>query len=277
MARDIGGGMLLTLWPGLRFFHRVRRTYDRVVVVGDMIGVYGCFFGGIRNIVYLDVYKNGFGRPYLAIDRFILKRAASVVFCRSDALAQSLRVSGIDARHAGNVMIDTIPRESRTLPRQKPLALAVLPGSRTHALANFAIQCAAIDRLSEKPDVFVAVARGLSLPPRSDMTFVPGSALGDVLEAADVVLSQAGTATVQAIGLGKPVITFKAPQDREQRFNDESRLFGEARQVVQADPAAIADQLRTLLADPAERTRLGAIGKTRVGAPGAIAAILAAI
>lgn len=248
-----------------------------MVVVGDMIGVYGCFIGGVRNIVYVDVYKTGFGRSYLALDRIILKRIATTVFCRSDSLARQLVRAGVDARHAGNVMMDTIPREGRALPRRKALAMALLPGSRAHAVGNFALQAAAVDRLADAPDIFVPVAPGVSLPPRADMTFVPGSALGDVLDAADVVLSQAGTATVQAIGLGKPVVTFKSPHDRGSRFEDEGRLFGEARQVVPADPSAIAERLGALLADPAERTRLGRIGKSRVGSAGAIDAILAAI
>ena len=45
-----------------------------------------------------------------------------------------------------------------------------------------------------------------------------GGAMGNMLAASDLVLSQAGTATVQALGLGKPAITFVNPRDRRSRF-----------------------------------------------------------
>jgi uncharacterized protein (TIGR03492 family) len=109
------------------------------------------------------------------------------------------------------------------------------------------------------------------------INLVRGAALGDLLDVSDVVLSQAGTATVQAIGLGKPAVTFRAPADRVSRFQSEQRLFGEARQAVAADPAAIAARLESLLRQPALCGRLGALGRERIGGPGAIDAIISAL
>ena len=40
-------------------------------------------------------------------------------------------------------MMDTIPRTGLALPRKNPLALTILPGSRTHAVENFALQARA--------------------------------------------------------------------------------------------------------------------------------------
>ncbi len=97
------------------------------------------------------------------------------------------------------------------------------------------------------------------------------------MAAADVVLSQAGTATVQALGLGRPVLTFVTAEDRPSRVRDENALFGEARETVPDDPAVLGAALRRLLDDPAERRRRSAIGRARIGPPGAIDAIVAAI
>jgi len=80
VARDISGGGIATIWPGLRFIRAARDAYDRVLVVGDMIGVYGCWVTGHRATTYLDVYKTGFGRGYFAVDKLILKRTARSVF-----------------------------------------------------------------------------------------------------------------------------------------------------------------------------------------------------
>ena len=101
-----------------------------------------------------------------------------------------------------------------------------------------------------------------------------GGAMGNLLTVSDLVLSQAGTATVQALGLGKPAITFVNARDRRSRFNDEQMLFGDARVVVPAEAPAIGAALRRLLEDGTERRRLGSIGRQRIGGPGAMDAIL---
>ena len=85
---------------------------------------------------------------------------------------------------------------------------------------------------------------------------------------------QAGTATIQALGVGRPVITFTRENDRMKRYIEENRLFGEARRIVPAEPEKISEAVRRLLADPAEVERLGAIGKERIGGPGVIREII---
>ncbi|HEV7718367.1 MAG TPA: hypothetical protein VGO70_05255 [Arsenicitalea sp.] len=306
LGRDIGSGGLGTVWPGLQFMRRVHKLYDHIVVVGDLVGVAGCLVSGARNITYLDVYKTGFGRPYSAVERWLIKRTAQAVFCRSDALAQPLREAGIDARCAGNVMMDAIPHgeydaQSR---RGRDRAITLLPGSRHLVGESFGMQIAALRRLDPDvlPDIFLAVAGSVSPMLLADaaglrlvgpMTGEAGDlgtlsdgvitvhmargAIGNLLDASDLVLSQAGTATIQSLGLGKPAITFINPRDRGSRVRDENALFGEARVVVEPDPGRIAATLQKLLTDDAERARLSAIGRERIGGPGAMAAIVASI
>jgi hypothetical protein len=106
---------------------------------------------------------------------------------------------------------------------------------------------------------------------------VTRGATGNVIEGTDVVLSQAGTATIQALGLGRPVITFVNRRDRKSRVRDESALFGEARLVLPADADRLAATLEGLLDSPDERARLGEIGRARIGGSGAIHAIIEVI
>src|SRR5690606_36481806 len=141
--------------------------------------------------------------------------------------------------------------------RSRPLAVTLLPGSRALTGESFALQVTALRRIPEenRPDIFMAVAGSVSveeLARAAGLTRVPllstepddlgplsgegitihmarGRAMGNLLDVSDIVLSQAGTASVQALGLGKPVITFANPRDRRSRFEDEQRLFGEAR------------------------------------------------
>ena len=173
--------------------------------------------------------------------------------------------------------------------------------SREATVANFALQIESLARLPDemKPDVFVAVADGINPEEmakaanlffhgpagreRSDVGRLSGrglhvhmarGALAPLLAASDIVLSQAGTATIQALGVGRPVLTFTRENDRMKRFIEENRLFGEARRMLPAEPEKISEAVRRLLAEPAEVERLGAIGKERIGGPGVIKEII---
>ena len=307
LQRDIATGGLRTVPPALRFLRKVRGSYDRVVVIGDMVGVLACLFTGHRDLIYLDVYKTGAARLYSGLERWAIKQTCSTVFCRSDNLADSLRAIGVDARCAGNVMMDTIPHgnyDARQR-RKRSFAVTLLPGSRALTAESFALQVAALRKLeaSLRPDVFLAVAGGVkveelgkaaglrrtsTLSAESDdlgelsdgaltIHMARGGAMGNLLAESDLVMSQAGTATVQALGSGIPAITFVNARDRRSRFRDEQTLFGEARVVVPAEADAVGDALRQLLAEPADRMRLGRIGRDRIGGPGAIDAIIEAL
>lgn len=306
VVRDIATGGLSTIPPGLAFLRRARKSYDHHVVIGDFIGVAGCFLSGIRDITYLDVYKTGYGRPYSGLERWVIGKTCRTVFNRSEKLARTLAAAGIDARAAGNVMMDTIPSGDYDAAsrRTRARAITLLPGSRDATAANFALQAEALAALPEtqRPDVFLALADGIEAdvlaraaglefrPPtgkeQADRGTLSGhgltahlsrGALGKLLAASDLVLSQAGTATIQSLGSGRPVITFTRPTDRMKRFLEENRLFGEARLLVAADAAELAKLVGSLLADPGELARLGAIGRERIGGPGAIDAIIESV
>ena len=307
LRRDIATGGLATVPPALKFLRRVRGKYDRVVVVGDMVGVLAAYATGYRGLHYIDVYKTGAARLYSGLERWTIKRACSTVFCRADNLARTLEQVGVDARSAGNVMMDTIPHGDYDAAsrRTRHKAVTLLPGSRALTAESFQLQVNALRMLPEelRPDVFLAVAgsvnveelaraSGLKRMPMlsaepadlgelsdGDLTIhmARGSAMGDLLAASDLVLSQAGTATVQSLGLGKPVITFINPRDRRSRFTDEQMLFGEARIVVPPEAPAIGAALGNLLSDDDERRRLANIGRQRIGGPGAMAAIVDAL
>jgi uncharacterized protein (TIGR03492 family) len=308
LRRDIVQGGLFTIPPALRFLRAMRGRYDKVIVVGDMVGVLAAWATGHRDLVYLDVYKTGAARLYSALERQAIRRACALVFCRAPNLAELLRQDGVDARAAGNLMMDTIPRGGYDpgARRRHRLAVTLLPGSRALTAESFALQVEALRRLPTdlRPDTFLAVAGSVNIDElakaaglrRAPMLstepddlgmlsddegivvhMARGRAMGNVLEASDVVMSQAGTASVQSLGLGRPVITFINPRDRRSRFTDEQQLFGDARVVVEGEADAVSGALAMLLADDMERQRLGAIGRDRIGGPGALPAILAAL
>ncbi|KFL27679.1 hypothetical protein JP74_06265 [Devosia sp. 17-2-E-8] len=303
VARDVRGGMLSSIRPALSFLRSARGRYDKVVVVGDNVGPILCLLAGLPIDVYLDVFKSGFAHTYSAPERWLIRRTCKTVFTRDAMLAETLARAGIDARAAGNVMLDTTTygQYDAAARRTRPLAITLLPGSRATTGESLALQVDALRQLPPdlRPDIFVAVAGGIDpttlaqatglthQPPTSGETADLGTLLGDgltlhlatgvtgnLIEASDVVLSQAGTATQQALGLGRPVITFDRPDNRRKRMADEQALMGESRELVPQDATALATATARLLSDSAERARRGEIGAERLGPFGAAAKIV---
>jgi uncharacterized protein (TIGR03492 family) len=307
LRRDVINGGLMTVPPALRFLRSVRGVYDRVIVIGDMVGVLASLAVGLRDLIYLDVYKTGAARLYSAAEVWAIKHSCKTVFCRAQSLADKLVAVGVDARAVGNIMMDAIPTgdyDAMTR-RQAPLAVTLLPGSRALTAESFALQIEALRLIPgpERPDVFLAVAGSVNIEELAKAAslrrttllstesadlgelsdgnltvhMARGGAMGNLIAASDIVLSQAGTATIQSLGLGRPAITFINPRDRRSRFNDEQNLFGDARVVVEAKAEDISAQLRRLLSDATERARLADLGRQRIGGPGAMDAIVAEI
>lgn len=307
LRRDLAKGGLAMIPPLLKFLRGLRGRYDRVIVVGDAIVPTLSFATGLRDLYYIDCYKTGAARLYSSAEKFILARTCKMVFCRAQNLADMLRQSGIDARAPGNLMMDTIPRGDYDAAsrRNRPFAVTLLPGSRGETSVNFARQIGGLRLLPDAaiPDIFLSVAGDISIDElasaaglrrthllsgesddlgtatdgRLTVHLLRGSAMGNALDVSDIVLSQAGTATVQALGLGKPVIYMTNPEDRQSRFLDEQAFYGEARIPVPGEPQPIADALSGLMNSPEKRQRLGETGQQRIGPPGAMEAVLSAL
>lgn len=307
IPHDFGFPQVRAFWPGVQFLRKVRRSYDRVVVVGDLAALAGCWAAGIRDAVFLDLHRTGYVRPYATLDRQLISRTCALVLCRHEDLARSLHADGIEARSVGNVLMDCVPYGDYDAlgRRQRPTAVTLLPGSRAGNTDNFALQIAALRALppEETPDIFLAVAgstsiddlaraaglhrSGLLTGQSADLStlrdgqltihMARGSALGNLIAASDLVMSQAETATVQAVGLWRPVISFRTFRDRGSKFRDEQGLFGLSRIVTLPEVSSISQALRVLLANTEERERLGAMGRERVGDAGAIREVVAGI
>jgi uncharacterized protein (TIGR03492 family) len=287
--------------PAVRFMRNEAKNYDAILVVGDLLGVVMCWWTRRRVRVYLDVYKSGYDNAYRRSEVFVLRRTADLVLTRDTILAGQLQAAKVNARFAGNAIMDTVSAANYDAQwhRRNMHAIAVLPGSRASMKENFEVQLDALRRVPgiEGIDVFAVLARpgdaadlaeasGLRLTPsahdhdlgtltdgRVTLHLSTGS-LGPVIAASDLVVGQGGTANLQAIGLGKPVVSFHAEGSTDRRMARNEQLAGDARIFTPRDPDAMAAAIARLLADPEDRARRGAIGRERMGPPGAIPAII---
>jgi uncharacterized protein (TIGR03492 family) len=286
-------------WLAQRATLRGQQRRHRVIVaIGD---VYGLSMAGAagRPVVFIATAKSQHNEPHRALELVQLRRVAEVIFTRDELTAETLRRAGLPARYVGNPLMDTIGGV-QTLLKGDPTqpTVVILPGSRADADANLG----PLLRVCAQVGVRLRVHFVCALAPAVDLTRVKSAAsaagwdiegdglrhdeitvtltrvFGDAIRTADVVVGLAGTANEQAAGLGKPVVTFVGPGAQvSPRFVAlQQRLLGDAL-VVARDWQDAAETVVRLLGNPAERTARGAVGRVRMGEPGAVPRIAHAI
>ncbi len=232
-----------------------------------------------------------------------------LVAVRDRLTARGLRRHGVRAVAPGNPMMDGFaPALSLPPWLQRRRRLLLLPGSRLpEALGNLQRLLAALPPAAASPPITVLLATG-SLPGPAELAellaaagFAPGTPpQGSGATAlwrrgplellvgpgrfaawaplAELGLATAGTATEQLVGLGVPALSLPGPgpQFKAGFARRQSRLLGGAVQPCHG-PADLGRRLLALLDDDRERTRLGRIGRRRMGSAGGSARLAALI
>lgn len=309
LARDIGAG-LLRLTVNQYGYLRGQRGRSVIVAVGDVF----CVAMGLaarRPTVFVATAKSDFVSPHSALERSIVRKA-TVTFARDAHTAAALERSGIRARYAGNVMMDGIaPTGADLVPDPAALRLAVLPGSRSDAPRQAAAMIERLQAVARRTTLAgKRVQAYVSVAPSSDAAEIatalrasgidlvdtgssPGiiaraetgtletllvkDAFGDLLDAAQIVLGQAGTANEQAAGYARPVVAALEPTEQPGKMQwyrmRQKRLLGDALAVFPSAPEEFADELLALLADPVRLETMARAGRDRMGSPGGAAAV----
>lgn len=202
---------------------------------------------------------------------------------------------------------------------QAEWVIGILPGSRREAylnmedLARVAIAYASLVNVETAPSFLVALSGGLSFQMLAEgltslgwhavrasvdevsagvvghvehpgkkwpvrLTIAQGR-FGDLLANVKIVLGMAGTGNEQAVGLGKPVVTFsgRGPQFTEKFLRTQKKLLGDAILVTPRDPETTAMELFALLNDSVRYEAMARTGRERMGEPGGATRIAARI
>ena len=247
-------------------------------------------------------------------EQALLRARADRVYVRDAPTAAWLQERGVPHAVAlGNPAVDAVAGDAPDAPPAHGAAggtrrpgervrtdvprLALLPGSRGHALRALAVMLDVVGRLGAGGSTAPAVAWAHADPPAvPGWTWRgasgPGAQIGilersgvrvrvlarDVagaLRGARIALATSGTATEQAAAAGVPVVSFPVPPEHTGRFLDgQKRLLGGALTVVQAHPEAVVDASLGLLRDDRAHALAARVGRERMGPPGGTRAIV---
>ena len=323
--REIREGQWTYLLGRLLWLARHRKRFERVVGVGDLLAVLGAWLGGPGAAVYLVAYSSHYeGQLRLPWPCGALLRSSRIIqiWSRDALTAHQLSAQlGKPVVFAGNPFLDGVIDAAH--PSAQPPAqdtpqgqgLALLPGSRMpealHNLGlmlqvvsrlpgqNLRIQAALVSSLTAEAIEAMAAPLGWQLDPSRSLlrrgawqVELGWGQFAAILNRADLALASAGTASEQAVGLGKPVLQLcgRGPQFTATFAEAQRRLLGPgvscatgkpgSSAVLQATAELAAQQLAALAdpeAGPRWRHQLAALGAERIGAPGGSAQIATAI
>ena len=320
-------GRLLWLARHRRRFQRVVGVGDLLAVLGAWLGGPGA---AVDLVAYSSHYEGQLRLPWPC--GALLRSPRIVQIWSRDALtARQLSAQlGKPVVFAGNPFLDGVIDTAH--PSAQPPAqatpqgqnLALFPGSRMpEALHNLAlmlqvvsrlpsalhegqqqgpqlrIQAALVSSLTAEAIEAMAAPLGWQLDPSRSLlrrgawqVELGWGQFAAILNRADLALASAGTASEQAVGLGKPVLQLcgRGPQFTAAFAEAQRRLLGPGVSCATGKPgsaavlqatADLAAQQLAALADPAAgprwRHQLAALGAERIGAPGGSAQIATTI
>ncbi|HMA60191.1 MAG TPA: lipid-A-disaccharide synthase-related protein [Halanaerobiales bacterium] len=302
---DLKGGLISNTYKQIQVLRGMKNKVDLSVVVGDVyiLTLTGFFTGG--DIVFLPTAKSEYINGHFKIEKHIMKRYADLVLPRDNKTTNNLKSFGIKTKFFGNLMMDCFEIKGLDFNlRENSTKIGILPGSRDDAYDNMLDFINVIEELErlkkEKYDFLTAVAGNFSVeklknklkgsewqaleqeddyiklqiisPSKASAVSIIYNGFGDVLDQAKLFLGMAGTANEQAVGMGKPVVTFPGTgvQFDYEFAADQKRLLGEGVKFVDRNFKNVAYALIELLEDEQEYNKRSKAGQKRMGDRGAI-------
>lgn len=307
IARDIRAGLVGHTLAQLRFLREAGGTYDAAIAVGDIFALAMALRARARKTLFVGTAKSAYVAPYGTMEERLMRKA-DVTFVRDAATAQRLATHGIAAIPA-NAIVDLYTSDAHDLDLPFDPILAVFPGSRETAYEDACMLARVVRAVAQqepRAGGVVSIAPGIDAQrlcarleadgwrivrrddPREPFSLYEGERevlrawtgpLGAMLKSASIVLGQAGTANEAAAAMGIAVVSFARANERRTPWYRMRQvgLLGEAMLVTGDDPRQAAQEVVALLHDEPRRRRMGAVGRERMGEPGAAARIAARI
>lgn len=297
---DLKAGWVSMSLAHYRAVKEAARAAAATLVVGDVYALLVGHFMGRPPLFLMQCrsslrawQRQGWSRPYSALERFLMRRAVGV-YPREPEGEYWLRAHGVPhACYLGNPMLDALEGVPLEL---KPPYLLLLPGSRSDAYESLPKMLGACRLLSDTGLTPVVAWAGLSLEgwsggegwrlepterqegithtlnhPDGTRVYLSQGAFRDCILGAKVAISTSGTAAEQAAGYGVPLVGFPTggPQYTPAFAAQQKRLLCEALLLVEPHPEAIAQGVRQFWGSPELLGQARAAGRAAMGVPGA--------
>ncbi len=300
--RDFRAGLLGLVMRQAMALKKAKKDIDIVVAVGDVYPLLMARLFVRKPIIFLPTAKSDYIAPHLPIEVNFMRRWARIVLPRDEKTAQALRENGVKAKYVGNAMMDALDITGEDFGvEQGRRVITLLPGSRGEAYNNMNYLLEVVEFLDKLApndlEFLVALAPSLDLKllsqeiegsqwridmynerpltasitsQSSEVKIIQGM-FGDCINVADIVIGMAGTGNEQAVGIGKPVVTFPGggPQFTEAFAAVQKRLLGDAVSALPRDPKRIAYEVLSILEDKERYSHMQRVGRERMGQPGA--------
>jgi len=255
-------------------------------------------------------YAKGLKEHY-RIEKWLIKRSCQLVLPRDKLTARSLQDFGVRATYVGNVMMDCLKMTDEDFGIEKDrYVVGILPGSKRDAYDNFPIILDAVTSIEKRVSFsgrvhfLLALPASLSLeklrsiasrergwkiteavPSRQESSLIAdlrspqeliikiiSGKFGDLVSRSQVIIGLSGMGNEQAVGLGKPVVSFpgRGPQVTEKFLRIQRTLLGGAISIVDRNGEAVANEVCSLLLkEPRQLKEIVKVGEQRMGGFGA--------
>lgn len=310
MVADLRTGLAGCLLRQIREMRLLSSQVSFTICVGDVFLLWMCSMGRLPRRFLVATAKSEYISGHLAVEAWSMRRLAAAVAARDEPTAESLKRRRVRTFYFGNFLMDVIDRSGGPLPWAVDGRLVcLLPGSRSDFAVNLhdMLRClevipraggmrfaALLARAPEPSDMITALPNDAwKYVPRQDpieggyvgdlflsrataelSVAVVSGRFGDFVASCDTVIGMAGTAVEQAVGLGKPAVTFpgRGAQFTRGFARAQKRLLGDGVCLVESsDPVEVASEIEDILFDPDRYCRMSRAGVARMGQPGAVA------
>ncbi len=313
LAKDLWSGLIHLTWQQLRAVWRWSKESDLILAMGDIVPVAIAQSTPLPYVFFMCAHSSYYeGRIRLGTILPLLLRSARcrATFARDAFTAQDMQRRGFQrVRYLGMPVMDMLVPQGKNLQLEPDVPMiALLPGSRLReAIANLKLQLQLValtaQALSPNPVQFrAAIVSGLMaeleaiaaavgwrcvgnrlMLPKTAETLQTievqcfNDAFADILQQADLVIGMAGTASEQAVGLGKPVVAVpgEGPAYTYRFAEAQSRLLGRSLTLIGTRPATpeilqqAALSIRDILGNTEYLEFCRQNGRERMGAAGA--------
>lgn len=300
LVRDVQSGLGRLTLEQIRAVRTVKSRVDMTVPVGDIYPVIISSMFSRRPIVMVGTAKSDYFVKYNGFERFFMHSFCQQVFARDEITAASLRKYGISAQWVGNVMMDSLEFSDEDFsPNGASPCVGILPGSRDFAYHDIVVLMGAVEEIWNLlgSDVFFVMALAGSTDVRRLAQSVAGTGwkcehidentddfvkdgikvravkkkFGDILRRSAIIIGQAGTGNEQAVGMGRPVVTFDSSGKQSLGWyrRRQKGLLGDSISVVEREKSMIAREVYAILNDKGRYEAMRRIGYERMGPEGA--------